>query len=133
MTDKRGVGVLTPALMAVILVVEDEHLIRDIITEALGALGHEVRVVGTATAAVAMVHRERPDAVLLDMMLPDAAGTETLELLRKERPDVPIIMLTGNADEALAKAALERGAFDYVTKPFSVLHLERVLDAALAS
>jgi DNA-binding response OmpR family regulator len=119
--------------MAVILVVEDERLIRDIIVEALGALGHEVRAAGTAEAAVAMVQRDRPDAILLDMALPDAAGTETLERLRNERPDVPIIMLTGNADEALAKEALKRGAFDYMTKPFSVLHLERVLEAALAS
>ncbi len=71
-----------------------------------------------------MAETERPDAILLDINLPDASGTSTLDRLRQVRPEVPIIMLTANADEHLARDTLRRGAFDYVTKPFNLDHLD---------
>ena len=119
--------------MPVILVVEDDPAIREVIVDSVAYLGYHVRHVARAADALTMAGRERPDAILLDIMLPDASGTETLEQLRKLRPSVPVIMLTGNADEALAREMLRRGAFDYVMKPFNVEHLGRVLEAALAS
>jgi len=65
------------------------------------------------------------------MMLPDARGTVALETLRAVRPNVPIIMLTGNTDEAIARDTLQRGAFDYISKPFDRDRLASVLQAAL--
>jgi DNA-binding response OmpR family regulator len=58
--------------------------------------------------------------ILLDIALPDSGGTATLERLRTLRPDVPIIMVTANADEARACETLTRGAFDYIMKPFDL-------------
>lgn len=119
--------------MALVLIVEDEAPIREVIVEALAHLHYDVREAATAADAVTMAQVERPDAILLDMVLPDASGTETLDRLRTVRPDVPIIMVTANADEALARDTLTRGAFDYIMKPFNVEQLERVLEAAIAS
>jgi DNA-binding response OmpR family regulator len=119
--------------MPVILVVEDEQNICDVIVEILGQLGYEARVAGTAAEAVTIAKAERPDAILLDIVLPDGRGTTVLDQLRKLRPDVPVVMVTANADEALARETLKRGAFDYLTKPFNLQHLARVLEAALAS
>ena len=71
--------------------------------------------------------------ILLDIALPDSGGTATLDRLRTLRPDVPIIMVTVNADEALACETLTRGAFDYIMKPFDFERLGRVLEAAVGS
>lgn len=65
--------------------------------------------------------------------LPDASGTETLDQLRLLRPDIPIIMVTANADERLARETLTRGAFDYVMKPFDMERLGQVLEVAIGS
>jgi CheY-like chemotaxis protein len=75
--------------MAVILVVEDEPHICEIIVEILGQLGHEARVAGTAADAVNLVKAERPDAILLDIVLPDGRGTTVLDRLRSLRPTFP--------------------------------------------
>jgi FixJ family two-component response regulator len=71
--------------------------------------------------------------ILLDINLPDASGTSTLDRLRQVRPETPIIMVTGNADVELPRDTLQHGAFDYVMKPFHIDHLTEVLEAALSS
>jgi DNA-binding response OmpR family regulator len=98
--------------MPQILIVEDELPMQELLVEFVAALGYTTIVAGTAADAVAAVEIDRPDAILLDMMLPDAAGTMTLERLRAARPNVPIIMLTANTDEDIARATLRQGAFD---------------------
>src|SRR5882762_7420812 len=97
----------------------------------LGRLGYDARLAGTATDAYASAQAERPSAILLDINLPDASGTQTLDRLRLLRPDVPVIM--ANADESLARETLTRGAFDYVMKPFDMERLGQVLEAAVDS
>ena len=82
---------------------------------------------------VTFTKAERPAATPLDMNLPDANGTQTLDQLRLLRPDVPIVMVTANADLVLAREALHRGAFDYVMKPFDMERLGQVLEAAVDS
>jgi DNA-binding response OmpR family regulator len=116
-----------------ILIVEDEAEVRDVLAEALDHLGYDVWKAETAAAAVKIAARERPDAILLDIALPDAAGTTTLDGLRRLRPDVPVIMVTANADEVLARETLGRGAFDYLMKPFNIERLAEVLEVALAN
>jgi DNA-binding response OmpR family regulator len=117
--------------MPVILVVEDEPNICEVIEDMLRQLNHEVRVAMTAAEAFRMAQAERPDAILLDIVLPDARGTVALDQLTTLRPDVPVIMVTANADEDLARQTLQRGAFDYITKPFTMTRLTEVLDAAI--
>lgn len=117
--------------MPLVLIVEDEPGIQEILVEIVGALGHDTSVAGTAADAVAHVEIDRPDAILLDIFLPDAQGTETLDRLRAVRPNVPIIMLTANADEDVARTTLKRGAFDYISKPFEAGRVGAVLEAAL--
>ena len=117
----------------VILVVDDEVEVLDVIAEMLERFGYDARLAGTATEAYTFAKAERPNAILLDINLPDAAGTQTLDQLRILRPDVPIVNATANADEGLARETLTRGAFDYVMKPFDMDRLGQVLEAALGS
>jgi DNA-binding response OmpR family regulator len=117
--------------MALILVIEDEADVREVVTDMLTELGYDVRVATTAAEGVSATQTQRPDAILLDIVLPDGSGTTVLDQLRRLQPDVPVIMVTGNADENLARETLKHGAFDYVTKPFRFEYLTRVLEAAL--
>jgi len=117
----------------VILVVDDDAEVLDVVAEMLGRLGYDARLAETAIDAYASARDERPSAILLDINLPDASGTETLDQLRLLRPDIPIIMVTANADERLARETLTRGAFDYVMKPFDMERLGQVLEAAVGS
>lgn len=118
--------------MAVIMVVEDEPDISELIGTILRQLHHEARLVVTAAEALRMAQTARFDAILLDIFLPDATGTATLDQLRKLCPDVPIIMVTANVDGKLARETLKHGAFDYIVKPFDFDRLKTVLAAALA-
>ena len=117
--------------MPVILVVEDHVDTLDLISEMLRRMDYEVREAGTAADALDSVRRAAPDAILLDIKLPDASGTTVLDELRKLRPTVPIIMLTANTDVIVARNTLKRGAFDYITKPFDAIRLRSVVEAAL--
>jgi two-component system nitrogen regulation response regulator GlnG len=130
--DARSAESLS-AVPPIVLVVEDDPHVQDVLAAMAGELGYEARRAATAAEALVSVDAERPAVVLLDMMLPDATGTTTLESLRLRRPDLPVIMVTANTDEAVARGCLRRGAFDYVMKPFSMEHVERVLQAAIAS
>jgi DNA-binding response OmpR family regulator len=116
-----------------VLVVEDDRHVQDVLAVMTRELGYEVRLAATAAEALVSVDLERPDAVLLDMMLPDAAGTMTLESLRLRWPNLPVVMVSANVDEDVARGCLRLGAFDYVMKPFNVEQIERVLQAAIAS
>jgi DNA-binding response OmpR family regulator len=119
--------------MPIVLVVEDHADTLDLIAEMLGRLSYQVRTAVTAAQAVRSVQTERPDAILLDVKLPDASGVAGLEQLRRVLPAVPIIMLTANTDAAVARETLKRGAFDYITKPFDVERVRSVLETALAT
>jgi len=126
-------AIVSHQMRSVILVVEDEPALREILSDMLERFDYDVRLAGTAADAYAIAASERPNAILLDINLPDATGTQTLDELRVLRPDVPIIIVTANADEGLARETLTRGAFDYVFKPFDMDRIGQVLEAALNS
>jgi DNA-binding NtrC family response regulator len=119
--------------MPIVLVVEDHADTLELVAEMLTRLSYQVRTAATAAQALRSVAADRPDAILLDVKLPDAAGVAGLEQLRKLLPAVPVIMLTANTDAVVARETLKRGAFDYITKPFDVDRLKSVLEAALAT
>jgi len=103
-----------------ILVIEDEPQIVLGLTDALEFEGFEVLSAATGKGGVALARQHKPNAVLLDLMLPDANGFQVCEELRAFDPFVPIIMLTARSQEADKIRGLDAGADDYVTKPFSV-------------
>ena len=105
-----------------ILVVEDEHAIRDALEFALEREGFRVDVVRTAAAALEHARADPPAVLVLDLMLPDGSGVDVCRTLRAES-DVPIIMLTARSTEVDRVLGLEAGADDYVVKPFSIAEL----------
>ena len=120
-------------MTASILVVEDEPAIQELISVTLIRQGHTVRRAATAADAYVAVTEALPDVILLDWMLPDAAGPTFARRLRSETrtKEVPIIMLTARAGDDDKVAGLESGADDYVTKPFSPRELEARIQAVL--
>lgn len=112
--------------MPLILIVDDEQDLVSTLEYNLQREGFEVRSAGTGGQALELASREpRPDLILLDLMLPDASGTEVCRELRADEQtrDVPIIMLTAKGEEVDRVVGFEVGADDYVVKPFSVREL----------
>ncbi len=110
--------------MARILVIEDEQDLASLLEYNLKSDGHEVEVARTGAAGIARHKAFKPDLVLLDLMLPDIAGTEVARLVREtETKRTPIIMVTARGEESDRVQGLELGADDYVVKPFSVKEL----------
>jgi len=101
-----------------ILVVDDEAQIVEICRDYLKAAGYEVLTARDGLVGLAMAQRERPDLVVLDLMLPGLDGLEVCRELRRESA-LPIIMLTARIEEPDKLVGLELGADDYITKPFS--------------
>ena len=106
-----------------VLVVDDEANIAELISMALRYEGFEVRAAHTGTKAVSAAKEFRPDAVVLDIMLPDFDGLEVLRRMRATEPDVPVVFLTARDAVEDRVAGLTAGGDDYVTKPFSLEEL----------
>jgi two-component system, OmpR family, response regulator len=103
-----------------ILVVDDEAALAELLSMALRYEGWDVRTAGDGAAAVQAAREFQPDAVVLDVMLPDFDGLEVLRRLRAERTDVPVLFLTARDAVEDRIAGLTAGGDDYVTKPFSL-------------
>jgi two-component system, OmpR family, response regulator RegX3 len=116
--------------MARIMVVEDEPALVDALEFGLASEGFDVVSVTDGAAALAVFERERPDLVLLDLMLPSLPGTEVCKRIRAVSR-APIIMLTAKDTEIDKVVGLELGADDYVTKPFSMRELVARIRAVL--
>ncbi|MBL8699360.1 MAG: response regulator [Alphaproteobacteria bacterium] len=113
-----------------ILVIDDEPQLRRLLRVALEAEGDQVLEAATAREGIAAVAHDRPDAVLLDLGLPDVDGHAVLRRIR-EFSAVPVVVLSVRAAEDQKVAALDAGADDYVTKPFGIPELLARLRAAL--
>jgi len=103
-----------------ILIIEDEPQIVLGLTDALEFEGFEVVSADTGKAGVSLARQGNPDAIILDLMLPDANGFVVCEQIRQLDRLIPIIMLTARSSEADKIRGLDAGADDYVTKPFSL-------------
>ncbi len=113
-----------------ILVVEDEPTLADAVVARLEAAGFATVHAGDGPGAVAAVREHRPDAVVLDVMLPGFDGLEVCRRIQRERP-TPVLMLTARDAEADLLAGLGSGADDYLTKPFSMRELIARVQALL--
>jgi len=116
-----------------VLVVDDEDNVRDVVQEYFTSLGYEVDIAHDGAEALRCAAAIRPDVVLLDINMPGLTGDEALNRLHALDPTVPIVMLTANADEHVARDLLRRGAMDYVAKPFQLETLDRVVATAVAA
>jgi two-component system response regulator PilR (NtrC family) len=101
-----------------ILVVDDEEVIRDVLTSLLKREGHRVREASSAAAALAAAEDETFDVILLDLMLPDRPGMEVLREIKKRDPAAVVVVVTAYSSIESAIAAMREGAFHYIPKPF---------------
>jgi DNA-binding response OmpR family regulator len=113
-----------------ILMIEDDESLAALIGEYLGTLGFKVTARATAAEGLALLDRVTYDALILDVMLPDADGFEVCRLVRAQS-DLPILMLTARGDETDRIVGLELGADDYLPKPFNPRELLARLRAIL--
>ena len=113
-----------------VLVVEDEPSLVDTLQYTLSRQGYDVSVSSDGAKALDVARRERPDLVILDVMLPALDGFEVCRILRQEM-SAPILMLTARTDEVDKVVGLEVGADDYLTKPFSMRELSARVKALL--
>ena len=121
----------TRALKAKILVVEDDPSILRGLQLNLGMEGYAVRSAMDGETGLALARTERPDLLLVDVMLPRLDGLGLIRALRETDPDVPILVLSAKGQEADKVAGLSLGADDYVVKPFSLKELLARIQAAL--
>ena len=113
------------------LVVDDEQNLAELVSMALRYEGWEVATAHTGSAAVRVAREQRPDVVVLDVMLPDFDGLEVLRRMRATQPDLPVLFLTARDAVEDRIAGLTAGGDDYVTKPFSLEELVARLRALL--
>lgn len=119
--------------MVKILIMDDEPGLRNIVYNIIKPLGHTVFTAEDGHQALEIGKREIPDIALLDIRVPDIDGLEVLDELKKVNPNIKAIMLSGFGDVESAVFALKRGAFDYISKPFKVDDILRVVNKAIGT
>jgi DNA-binding response OmpR family regulator len=116
--------------MKTILVADDKANVRNLVREYLEAEGFRVVIASNGREALYAARAEKPDLILLDIMMPEMSGYDFIKVYRKER-ETPIILLTAKLDETDKVLGLELGADDYVTKPFGMKELVARIHAVL--
>src|SRR6201990_2140280 len=114
-----------------LLVVEDDEKILEAITEYFSRAGYKVQTAEDGLSGVQAALNDRPDAIVLDLMLPKMDGLAVCRELREKAPYIPILMLTAKDDVVDKVLGLEMGADDYITKPFSLRELEARIKSVL--
>jgi DNA-binding NtrC family response regulator len=114
-----------------ILLVDDDPDFCEALGDRLRAAGYQVAVAQRGAEALRLVREEPPAIVLLDLVLPGLDGMAVLEAIRRDEPDVLVVVITGHGTIARAVEAMKKGAYDFVTKPVDARHLEIVLGKAL--
>ena len=120
-------------LLARVLVIDDELEPVDLRSAVLSDSGYEVVSALNGGDGLRLVEIERPDVVLLDLQMPGVAGFDVLRRVRTVRPDLPVIIVSGQADLNVARATLNEGAVDYVSKSFEPEDVVRAVAAALTN
>src|SRR5438552_12574803 len=111
-----------------LLIVDDERAIREVCREVAQSLGFNTVVADSAEHAYRLLDAQNIDVVLLDLKLPGAGGLEALHQIGERRPDAVIVVVTGYGTVQSAVQAMKNGAYDYVTKPFSMEELRLLLE-----
>src|SRR5579872_4746734 len=119
-------------MSATILVADDDRAIRTVLNQALARLGHEVRMTGNAATLWRWIADGEGDLVITDVIMPDENGLDLLPRIRKLRPELRVIVMSAQNTLLTAVKAAERGAFEYLPKPFDLAELVTVVNRALA-
>ncbi len=117
---------------ATILVADDDKAIRTVLTQALGRQGHVVRTTGNAATLWQWVHAGDGDLVITDVVMPDENGLDLIPRIKKLRPSLRILVMSAQNTLLTAVKATERGAFEYLPKPFDLRELVAVVNRALS-
>ena len=115
-----------------ILVVDDDSEVRMATRDFLSSKGYDVSVAEGGRDALRQLDSSPADVVLLDVAMPDMDGLETLKRIVSAHPNVPVIMVTGNADIEITSKVLQLGAADYVPKPFDLDYLNQAIRIQLS-
>jgi two-component system nitrogen regulation response regulator GlnG len=118
---------------ATILIADDDSAIRTVLNQALGRAGYEVRTTGTAAGLWRWIAAGDGNLVITDVVLPDESGFDLIPRIKRIRPDLPILVMSAQNTLLTAITAAERGAFEYLPKPFDLKELTQVVQRALAS
>lgn len=122
--------------MADILVVDDEADIRDLIAEIMEDEGHSARRASCADSAFREINARQPDLIILDIWLQGSRkdGIEVLKTVKRDNPEIPIVIISGHGNVELAVAAMQQGAYDFIEKPFKtdvlILTAERAIETS---
>ena len=116
--------------MAEILVVDDDDVIRETLCELLAA-DHSCQTAETAEEALAKLEAQRFDVVLTDISMPGLNGTELLQRVVENYPGTPVIIISGHSDQDHAQRLIDRGAFDFLLKPFRLEVVEESVRRAI--
>jgi len=118
---------------ATILVADDDRAIRTVLNQALGRAGYSVRTTGNAATLWRWVSDGEGDLVITDVLMPDENGLDLIPRIKKIRPDLRIIVMSAQNNLMTAVRATERGAFEYLPKPFDLRELVGMVERALTS
>src|SRR5437868_13579222 len=111
-----------------LLIVDDDRAVREACRAVAQTLGFTPQIADSAEQAYRVLDSQGSDVVLLDLKLPGAGGLEALHTIRKHRPDALVVVVTGYGTVQSAVQAMKDGAYDYVTKPFSMEELRMLLE-----
>ncbi len=116
-----------------ILIVDDEEDIRDLIAGILKDEGYDTRVAGDSESALGAVRQRRPQLIVLDIWLQGSRldGIQVLDTIKREQPDLPVVMISGHGTIETAVASIKKGAYDFIEKPFKADRLLHVVIRAL--
>src|SRR5258706_6691278 len=115
-----------------ILIADDDSAIRTVLSQALGRVGYDVRTTGTAAGLWRWVAAGEGNLVITDVVLPDESGFDLIPRIKRVRPDLPVVVMSAQNTILTAITAAERGAFDYLPKPFDLKELTALVQRALA-
>src|SRR5712672_1546590 len=118
---------------ATILVADDDRAIRTVLNQALARLGHDVRMTGNAATLWRWVADGEGDLVITDVIMPDENGLDLIPRIKKMRPELRVIVMSAQSTLLTAVKATERGAFEYLPKPFDLRELVSVVERALSA
>ena len=118
---------------ATILVADDDRAIRTVLNQALARLGHDVRLTGNAATLWRWVADGEGDLVITDVIMPDENGLDLIPRIKRIRPDLRVIVMSAQSTLLTAVKATERGAFEYLPKPFDLRELVGVVERALSA
>ena len=117
---------------AVILIVDDDERLRDTLGILVRSLGHDPRVAADVAGAERVLAEGAVDLVISDLRMPGGSGLDLLDVVQRGDPHTPVIVLTAYGTVETAVAAMKKGAFDYLQKPFDAAEMEVRVTRALA-